>query len=90
MTAEVGVGTGSLAWEPLLALDGGADGLDQVRRLIAALPDRLAHDGVALLEIGQGQARAVRKEIASTPIRAAVTTLPDLAGIERVVRVAPV
>jgi release factor glutamine methyltransferase len=87
---EVEAGTGSVAWEPLLALDGGADGLDQVRRLIAALPDRLAPNGVALLEIGQGQARAVREEIASLAIRAAVTTLPDLAGIARVVRVAPV
>jgi release factor glutamine methyltransferase len=85
---EVEAGTGSLAWEPLLALDGGADGLDQVRRLIGALPDRLASNGVALLEIGQGQSRAVRDEIASLPIRTAVTTLPDLAGIERVVRVA--
>jgi release factor glutamine methyltransferase len=87
-SAEVEAGTGSLAWEPLLALDGGADGLDLVRRLIAALPDRLARDGVALLEIGEGQARAVRDEIASLAIRTAVTTLPDLAGIERVVRVA--
>jgi hypothetical protein len=43
---------------------------------------------VALLEIGQGQARAVRDEIASLSIRTAVTTLADLAGIERVVRVA--
>jgi release factor glutamine methyltransferase len=89
-SAEVGAGTGSLAWEPLLALDGGADGLDQVRRLIGALPGRLAHDGVALLEIGQGQARTVREEIASLPVRNAVTTLPDLAGIERVIRLAPV
>ena len=87
-SAEVATGTGSLAWEPPVALDGGADGLDLVRRLVAALPDRLARDGVALLEIGQGQAHAVRDEVAQLPIRTAVTTLPDLAGIERVVRVA--
>jgi release factor glutamine methyltransferase len=87
-SAEVESGTGSLAWEPLVALDGGADGLDLVRRLVAGLPDLLASDGVALLEIGQGQARAVRDEIAALGIRTAVTTLPDLAGIERVVRVA--
>jgi release factor glutamine methyltransferase len=87
-SSEVEAGTGSLAWEPHRALDGGADGLDLVRRLIEALPHRLAHDGVALVEIGQGQAHAVRDEIDSLPIRTAVTTLPDLAGIERVVRVA--
>jgi release factor glutamine methyltransferase len=87
-SAEVETGAGSLAWEPRRAVDGGADGLDLLRRLIAALPERLARDGVALLEIGQGQARAVRDEVASLPIRTAVTTMPDLAGIERVVRVA--
>jgi release factor glutamine methyltransferase len=87
-SGEVEAGSGSLAWEPRRALDGGADGLDLVRRLISALPDRLAPDGVALLEIGRGQASAVRAEVAALPVRAAVTTLPDLAGVERVVRVA--
>ena len=31
-------GTGSLRFEPSLALDGGTDGLDVVRRLLAELP----------------------------------------------------
>ena len=85
---EVESGVGSLAWEPRRALDGGADGLDLVRRIIAQLPDHLAKGGVALLEIGRGQAPAVRAEIDALRLRAAVTTLSDLAGIERVVRVA--
>jgi len=85
---EVASGVGSLAWEPPRALDGGPDGLDLVRRLVAQLPEHLARDGVALLEIGRGQAHAVRSEIEALRIRAAVTTLSDLAGIERVVRVA--
>ena len=85
---EVGTAVGSLAWEPRRALDGGADGLDLLRRLIAQLPDHFAKGGVALLEIGRGQAPAVREEIDALRLRAAVTTLSDLAGIERVVRVA--
>jgi release factor glutamine methyltransferase len=87
-SAEVESGVGSLAWEPRRALDGGEDGLDLLRRLIGAMPSVLSSDGVALLEIGRGQASAVREQLEALPARSAVTTLPDLAGIERVVRVA--
>lgn len=87
-TEEAASGVGSLAWEPRQALDGGADGLDLVRRMIAELPDHLGGEGVALLEIGRGQAGAVRAAVDPLPMRVAVTTLSDLAGIERVVRVA--
>ena len=38
--------------EPALALDGGEDGMDFVRGLIAALPDHLTPHGVLVLEIG--------------------------------------
>lgn len=85
---EAATGIGSLAWEPRGALDGGPDGLDLLRRLIARLPDRLAPGGVALLEIGAGQAAAVREMAEGLPIRVAVAALPDLAGIDRVIRVA--
>ncbi|HEX6656066.1 MAG TPA: HemK/PrmC family methyltransferase [Candidatus Limnocylindria bacterium] len=84
---EVASGAGSLAHEPALALDGGADGLDKVRRLVALLPDRLAVGGVALLEIGHGQAEAVRRLVADLSMEADVSVLQDLAGIERVVRI---
>jgi release factor glutamine methyltransferase len=87
-TAEVETGTGSLRYEPSLALDGGADGLDQVRRLLVLLPARLAPGGVALLEIGAGQADEVRQLSADLPMAADVSALPDLAGIERVIRIA--
>lgn len=87
-TAEVAEGSGSLAWEPALALDGGPDGLDLLRRLIHDLPAAAAPDGVTLLEIGRGQAQAVRDLIGELPLRTAVSTMPDLGGIERVVRIA--
>ncbi len=38
--------------EPRLALDGGRDGLDVIRRLIAQAPDRLAPGGLLLIEVG--------------------------------------
>jgi release factor glutamine methyltransferase len=44
------------SFEPRLALDGGADGLDIVRRLLSQLPALLAPRGSALLEIGSDQA----------------------------------
>ncbi len=85
---EVDRGRGSHAFEPRAALDGGTDGLDIVRRLVAQLPDRLAADGVALLEVGAGQADAARALVEALPMRSVVSILPDLAGIDRVVRIA--
>ncbi len=48
-----------VAHEPARALDGGADGLAAYRRIVAALPRLLAPDGVAVLELGEGQEAAV-------------------------------
>jgi release factor glutamine methyltransferase len=87
-TAEVEAAPGSLAYEPRLALDGGPDGLDVLRRLMGQLPARLTPGGVALLEVATRQAPAVRDEAERLPISVAVTQIPDLAGIERVVRIA--
>jgi len=85
--AEVAAGTGSLRFEPALALDGGDDGLDLVRRLLAALPFQLAPNGVALLEIGHDQVDAVRQAVESLPIPVQFSSLADLSGIQRVVRI---
>jgi release factor glutamine methyltransferase len=82
-STEVQAAEGSIAFEPSLALDGGPDGMDLLRRLLAELPQRVAPGSVSLLEIGAGQADAVR---ALAPSGASVSTLTDLAGIERVVR----
>lgn len=47
-------------FEPRLALDGGDDGLDLIRRIILGAPDFLAPEGVLAMEIGAGEAPAVR------------------------------
>ncbi|MEU6476866.1 putative protein N(5)-glutamine methyltransferase [Streptomyces sp. NPDC047017] len=44
--------------EPAVALDGGADGLDVLRRVTARAPDWLAPGGCLLVETGEHQARA--------------------------------
>ena len=87
-SAEVETGAGSLGWEPHRALDGGPDGLALLRRLVPALPGALSATGVALLEVGQGQAAAVSGMAGSLPVETLVSALLDLAGIERVVRIA--
>ena len=84
---EAASGEGSLRHEPRSALDGGPDGLDLVRRLVAQLPGRVARGATALLEIGSGQADAVRDLVTALPVEASAGTLRDLAGIERVVRI---
>jgi release factor glutamine methyltransferase len=86
-TAEVEAGTGSLAWEPRLALDGGTTGTDLLNRLLLALPNDLAPDGVALVEIGDGQAAAASGIVAALPGRWTTEVRPDLAGRSRIVRV---
>lgn len=74
------------SFEPRRALDGGPDGLAVVRRLMARLPDVLAPDGLALLEIGADQKDAVvdlaRELLPGWSCR--VET--DLAGLPRVAR----
>jgi release factor glutamine methyltransferase len=73
-----------LRHEPRVALDGGADGLDVVRRLIDEAPARLSPGGWLLLEIGAGQAQRVEALLGSAGATSR-EVIRDLAGIERVV-----
>jgi release factor glutamine methyltransferase len=72
-------------FEPKLALDGGADGLDAYRAIIAALPRLLKDEGSFALEIGRGQVDAVNALAKAAGLSTAPPWL-DLAGIPRVVR----
>jgi len=83
-SAEVDARRGSLGFEPRIAIDGGADGLDLLRSLLASLPSRASASATILLELGVGQVEAVR---ALAPGGASVTAVPDLAGLDRVVRI---
>ncbi len=68
-------------FEPRQALDGGPDGLDVIRALIAAAGR--ARRGIAI-EVGQGQSPAVAELLKAAGF-ANIATRKDLAGIERVV-----
>lgn len=71
--------------EPHLALDGGAEGLDVIERLLKGLQSKIKPGGYVLLEIGQGQTEAVKTKLKEALPTARVETIKDLAGIERVV-----
>lgn len=71
------------AHEPRRALDGGADGCVAYRRIIADLPRLLAPGGVAVLELGAGQADQVAAAAATDGF--SVTFRTDLAGIQRAI-----
>ncbi|WP_158742560.1 peptide chain release factor N(5)-glutamine methyltransferase [Acidisphaera sp. L21] len=69
-------------YEPASALDGGADGLVAYRAIMAGLPGLLAPGGVAILELGQGQAPAVA-ELATGAGLVPGPPHRDLGGVER-------
>lgn len=71
--------------EPRAALDGGADGLDVVRRLVRESPPLLAPGGAVAVEVGAGQAPAVVALFAADGRYAPATVTKDLAGVDRVV-----
>jgi release factor glutamine methyltransferase len=67
--------------EPRSALDGGADGLEAYRAVLAELPRLLNPGGLAVLELGIGQKEAVATLAAPRFTR--VSARRDLAGMER-------
>ena len=68
--------------DPLLALDGGDDGLDAYRALAASIPDVLTQEGHAVIELGSGQADEVRALFESAGM-AVPCIVADLSGIPR-------
>ena len=73
------------AYEPRLALDGGADGLDCIRSLLDQTPAICSPGAHVLLEIGAGQGEAV-KQLARQRCGAEASILRDYAGLDRIAR----
>ncbi len=71
-------------FEPLLALDGGRDGLERIRQLCRQVSNRLRSGGCLLLEMGQGQRRAVTTLLGNFLPAAEIEVTPDLGGVDRV------
>ncbi len=70
--------------DPHVALDGGPDGLDTIKRIIAGAPGHLKPGGLLALEVGAGQAGEVRSIMKTSGFVDCVVH-NDLGGIERVV-----
>jgi release factor glutamine methyltransferase len=72
--------------EPPLALDGGEDGMESIKKLCQQAGSKLKPGGCLLLEIGQGQSGAARDILHNIFPRGEIKVLADLAGIDRVVQ----
>lgn len=70
-------------YEPLLALDGGEDGLTPYRRLVCQMAELPAYPALVGFEVGMGQAEAVAQLLADERQWDWVETVADLAGIAR-------
>ena len=76
---------GMRGWpEPELALNGGEDGLDIIRRLAEEAADYLIEDGWLLMEASGAQAAAIKAMLESRFWRD-IQVIRDLAGQERVI-----
>ena len=71
--------------EPMMALDGGTDGLDFYRQIAKESPNHLHKGGVLMMEIGHDQGEAVCQLLEETERFENVVCLKDLAGKDRIV-----
>ena len=71
-------------YEPWIALTPGPDGLAFYRRIAEGLLSHLTRGGSVMLELGYGQAQALR-EILRTAGMSSIKLIDDLAGIPRVI-----
>ncbi len=67
-------------FEPVCALDGGADGLDFYRSIAATLDGKLAAGGVFIAEFGMGQADAIREIFSDYKVE----IIKDMEGADRI------
>jgi release factor glutamine methyltransferase len=71
------------AFDPMLALDGGPDGLAAYRAIAADARRLLRPGGTLVLELGMGQDDAVARILADHGLTVAAPARPDLSGIPR-------
>ncbi|MBR5669210.1 MAG: peptide chain release factor N(5)-glutamine methyltransferase, partial [Spirochaetales bacterium] len=72
-------------YEPVLALDGGADGLDFVRNIAAEASGHLVPGGIVLMEIGYDQGKEARAIFKKEGYRE-ISVIKDLEDCDRVVK----
>ena len=72
--------------EPAMALDGGADGLDIIRRILSGAPNHLKEGGLFLMEIGDDQGEKALGLATESGLYDQVQILKDLAGRDRILK----
>jgi release factor glutamine methyltransferase len=83
-TAELDTLQREVKHDPRLALDGGHDGLDVIRKLIDSLQTKLAPPALIALEVGRNQAEPVRELFARQNFRD-ISIMKDYQGAQRIV-----
>ncbi len=81
-TTEITALSPEVRHDPASALDGGTDGLDLIRRLVELAPAHLSPGGALLLEIGAGQASAVKTLLTARKFRD-ISVRPDYEHVPR-------
>lgn len=81
--ADAHLERGDVRFEPRAALASGADGLDDIRKIVAGASDHLAPGGWLLLEHGRDQAAAIRRLLEDAGFEA-VACRKDFSGNDRV------
>lgn len=72
-------------YEPRIALDGGGDGLDFYRRIIAEAPQFLKRDGLLMMEMGYGQSKPIKNIFEKIGNFEIIEIAKDYSSIERVI-----
>ena len=84
-TAQIDELQPEIAHEPRMALDGGDDGLDDIRYLVKSAPQYLVPGGMWLIELMIGQADTVVELLQQQGEYEDIKTFADLNGIDRFV-----
>jgi release factor glutamine methyltransferase len=74
-----------ISYEPRIALDGGRDGLDFYRRIIAESPKYLKEGGYLIMEIGFGQKDRIKNIFQKSENFEIIEVVRDYSSIERVI-----
>jgi release factor glutamine methyltransferase len=74
-------------FEPLLALDGGEDGLELMRRLLSQLGSHAARGAMALLEISEEQGPIALEAARETLPHTYASLHQDLEGLDRAIEI---
>ena len=83
-TADESLQPEVVSFEPRLALDGGHQGLDEIRRIARQVPSVLKHGGWFFMEIGADQGEAVSAIFKGAGVYDSLAVHIDYAGLPRV------